>query len=98
VFKKAHTRWLWTAMCRRTRQIVAFVIGDRSKATCLHFWDEIPEEDKHCHTFSDFWNAYQQVFPAETHGSVGKETGETAHIERWNNTLGCVARIMRKAR
>jgi insertion element IS1 protein InsB len=30
VFKKAHTRWLWTAMCRRTRQIVAFVIGDRS--------------------------------------------------------------------
>jgi len=30
VFKKAHTRWHWTAMCRRTRQIVAFVIGDRS--------------------------------------------------------------------
>src|SRR5437879_5550624 len=87
VFKKAHTRWLWTAMCRRTRQIVAFVIGDRSKATCLRLWDEIPDEYKHCHTFSDFWNAYQQVFPAEIHRSVGKETGETAHIERWNNTL-----------
>ena len=22
--------WLWTALCRRTRQIVAFVIGDHS--------------------------------------------------------------------
>ncbi len=87
VLKQAHTRWLWTALCRRTRQIVAFVIGDRSKATCLRLWAEIPHEYKHCHTFSDFWCAYQQVFPAETHRSVGKETGETAHVERWNNTL-----------
>jgi transposase-like protein len=29
VQKKEQKRWLWTAMCRRTRQIVAFVIGDR---------------------------------------------------------------------
>ena len=57
------------------------------KATCLHLWESIPDEDKHCHTFSDFWHAYQHVFPAETHHCVGKETGETAHMERWNNTL-----------
>ncbi len=30
VQKKEQKRWVWTAMCRRTRQIVAFVIGDRS--------------------------------------------------------------------
>jgi len=35
VRKKDQARWLWTTMCRRTRQIVAFAIGDRSKATCL---------------------------------------------------------------
>jgi len=87
VGKKEDPRWLWTAMCRRTRQIVAFVIGDRSKATCLRLWKSIPEEYQHCHTFSDFWAAYQHVFPAETHHCVGKETGETAHMERWNNTL-----------
>jgi transposase-like protein len=29
VQKKEQKRWVWTAMCRRTRQIVAFVIGDR---------------------------------------------------------------------
>jgi insertion element IS1 protein InsB len=87
VLKKIQKRWLWTAMCRRTRQIVAFVIGDRRKATCLRLWTAIPEAYKHCHTFSDFWRAYRQVFPAETHRCVGKETGETAHMERWNNTL-----------
>jgi IS1 family transposase len=87
VRKKDLARWLWTAMCRRTRQIVAFAIGDRSKATCLRLWQAIPHEYKHCHTFSDFWHAYQYVFPAETHHCVGKETGETAHMERWNNTL-----------
>ena len=36
---------------------------------------------------SDFWDAYKKVFGTETHQSVGKESGETAHIERWNNTL-----------
>jgi len=87
VLKKAGPRWLWTAMCRRTRQIVAFAIGDRSKATCLRLWKAIPDTYKHCQTFSDFWTAYQHVFPAETHHCVGKETGETAHMERWNNTL-----------
>jgi insertion element IS1 protein InsB len=87
VRKKDHQRWLWTAMCRRTRQIVGFAIGDRSTATCLRLWESIPDEYKHCHTFSDFWQAYQHVFPAETHHCVGKETGATAHMERWNNTL-----------
>jgi insertion element IS1 protein InsB len=40
-------------------------------------------------TFSDFWDAYQEVFGslAPLHFSVGKETGFTNHVERWNNTL-----------
>jgi len=34
---------------------------------------------------------------SEDHQSVGKETGETAHIERWNNTLRQrVGRFVRK--
>jgi transposase-like protein len=31
VQKKAQKRWVWTAMCRRSRQIVAFVTGDPAK-------------------------------------------------------------------
>ncbi len=36
---------------------------------------------------SDFWGAYQRILPSSTHQSVGKETGETAHMERWYTTL-----------
>ena len=38
VHRKQEKRWLWTALCRRTGQIVAFVIGDRSEATCQRLW------------------------------------------------------------
>jgi IS1 family transposase len=97
VLKKDQKRWLWTAMCRRTRQIVAFVIGDRSRKTCRRLWNKIPQDYKACHSFSDFWEAYQQVFPKETHRCVGKETGQTAHMERWYNTLRQrLARFVRK--
>jgi insertion element IS1 protein InsB len=87
VLKKVPKRWLWTAMCRRTRPSVAFVMGDRRKATCLRLWTAIADEYKHCHTFSDFWIASRQVFPAETPRGVGKESGETAHMQRWKKTL-----------
>jgi insertion element IS1 protein InsB len=30
---------------------------------------------------------YQAMIPEEQHTAVGKGTGETAHVERWNNTL-----------
>lgn len=87
VLTRKNKRWLWTALCRRTRQIVAFVIGDRSEVTCRKLWKQIPEGYQRCCTFSDFWEAYQLVFPSETHRSVGKDSGQTNHIERWNNTL-----------
>lgn len=62
-------------MCRRTRQIVAFVIGDRSEATCRKLWEQIPSAYKGCQSYSDFWEAYQLVFPEETHQCVGKGSG-----------------------
>jgi insertion element IS1 protein InsB len=38
------------------------------------------------HCYTDFWKACRAVIPEEQHTAVGKETGETAHVERWNNT------------
>jgi IS1 family transposase len=32
-------------------------------------------------------SAYQTVIPKDQLTQVGKETGETAHVERWNCTL-----------
>ena len=62
-------------------------------------WSWIPATYRQCATFSDFWETYTQVFGSlsEDHQSVGKETGETAHVERWNNTLRQrVGRFVRK--
>jgi insertion element IS1 protein InsB len=87
VLKKAHDSWIWIALCRQTRQVVAYAVGDRSKKTCQRLWEAIPEGYRQGHCFTDFWAAYRAVIPEEQHTAVGKETGETAHVERWNNTL-----------
>ena len=97
VYHKRNKRWIWIALCRRTRQVVAYAIGDRDEATCRRLWQRIPDAYRRCHTYSDFWQAYQKVFDSERHHPVGKETGQTAHVERWNNTLRQrLARFVRK--
>ncbi len=97
VLKKSEKRWIWIALCRRTRQVVAYYIGDRSAQSCRNLWKRIPAAYKKLHSYSDFWDAYQKVFSTETHQSVGKESGETNHVERWNNTLRQrLARFVRK--
>jgi insertion element IS1 protein InsB len=87
VLKKAHDFWIWMALCRKSRQVVAYAVGDRSKRTCQRLWEAIPSAYRQGHCFTDFWAAYSAVIPEEQHTAVGKETGETAHVERWNNTL-----------
>jgi IS1 family transposase len=86
---KENKRWVWIALCRQTRQAVSYFIGDRSEKSCWELWHWIPKNYRHCRTFSDFWETYQSVFGllGRDHQSVGKETGQTAHVERWNNTL-----------
>ena len=74
-------------MCRRTRQVVAFVIGDRSQRNCRRLYRRIPQAYRRCGSYSDFWAAYAKVFKSGRHQSVDKRSGETTHVERWNRTL-----------
>jgi len=37
--------------------------------------------------YGDFWEAYRGVIPDEQHEAVGKEEGETSHVERRINAL-----------
>jgi IS1 family transposase len=62
-------------------------LGIGAGKTCQRLWEAIPEGYRQGHCFTDFWAAYRAVIPEEQHTAVGKETGETAHVERWNNTL-----------
>jgi IS1 family transposase len=87
VLKRARQRRIWIALCRATRQVVAYFIGDRSQVSCQQLWERIPEDYRRGHCYSDFREASQLVIPSEQHTAAGKQTGFTAHVERWNNTL-----------
>jgi len=91
VHHRRNKKWVWLALCRRTRQIVAFAVGDRSERTCKRLWQRIPVVYRRgiCYTdfWTDFWDAYGKVIPEGQHQATGKGEGQTCHIERWNNTL-----------
>jgi IS1 family transposase len=98
VLKRASKRWVWIALSRATRQVVAYFIGDRSRESCRKLWARIPAAYQRGRCFTDFWEAYSSVIPAEQHTAAGKESGLTARVERWNNTLRQrLARFVRKS-
>ena len=43
VQKKANKQWIWLAMDAKSRQIIAFHVGDRSRASAKALWAKIPE-------------------------------------------------------
>jgi insertion element IS1 protein InsB len=88
VTRKSNVVWVWLALERQTRRIVGLAFGDRTTETCQCLWQSLPPDyRKRAICYSDFWEPYAKVLPAKRHRAVGKETGETAHIERFNNTL-----------
>ena len=84
---KLNPRWVWVALCRQSRQVVAYFVGDRSADSARALRARIPDDYRCRATRSDWWLAYDEVFPRRTHRSSGKEAGETCHVERWNATL-----------
>ena len=98
VGSKANARWVWIALCRQTRQVVAYFVGDRSAESAHALRERIPADYRCRATRSDWWLAYSEVFPRRTHRSSGKGAGETCHVERWNCTLRQrLGRFVRKA-
>lgn len=97
VHSRKNKRWVWVALCRRTRQVVSYALGDRSEVTCRKLWGSLPSAYQKSQVYTDFWEAYSQVVPKAQHFPVGKESGQTNHVERWNNTLRQrLARFVRK--
>jgi insertion element IS1 protein InsB len=91
VQNKGNKRWIWLAQISPRSgkpRIVGCFIGDRSEAGARGLWESIPEAIRQkAQFYSDFRDAYTKVLPQERHEAVGKETGKTNHIERFNGTL-----------
>jgi insertion element IS1 protein InsB len=88
VQNKANKQWVWLAMDARTRQIIAFHVGDRSRDSANALWAKIPlvyREQARFHT--DQYEVYKGVIPADRHKAITKKARKTNHIERFNNTL-----------
>jgi len=86
--KKTNPQGVWIAMDRRTRQIIACHIGDRSRDSAKQLWANIPELYRERAIFyTDHDAAYPGVIPAAQHKPIGKYARKTNHIERFNNTL-----------
>ena len=95
---KKNKQWLWAALCKETRQIVAYVIGDRSEETFRRLVREIPLAYLRCPSFSDHWKSYKKLCRKGNHEQVGKESGKTNHIERYWATLRArLSRYVRKS-
>ena len=95
---KTQTLWLWVALCRRTRQIVARSLGDRSEQGAADLHAALPPGYRRCATRRDLWRAYRAAFPTRTHRCCRKKEGETCHVERWFCTLRQrVGRLVRQA-
>jgi insertion element IS1 protein InsB len=96
VGSKENKEWIWIAMDAKSRQIIAFHVGDRSQESAKKLWELIPETYREKATFyTDEWHSYNGVIPKERHHVV---KGKSNHIERFNCTIRQrVSRLVRKA-
>lgn len=99
VFSKENKFYVWLAIDRKTREIVGCYIGDRSRESAKKLWASLPSVYRQCAVaYTDFWVSYEKVIPSKRHRAVGKETGQTNHVERLNNTFRQrISRLVRES-
>jgi len=98
VGNKKNKQWIWLALNPLNRQIVGFYIGKRNKEAAAQFMETIPLyfRENACF-FTDYFSSYPCVIEEDRHFPVGKDSGLTSYIERFNNTLRQrVSRLVRK--
>ncbi len=98
VERKANKKWIWLAIDRDSREIVGLNVGSRNRIGAEKMWKSLPPVYRQCAVcYTDFWSAYDEILPQNRHLSVGKESGKTNHIERFNLTMRQrISRLVRK--
>jgi len=91
-------KWVWIALDAETRQVVGMAVGARDEAGARALWENLPEVyRRRALAYTDFWRAYAAVLPRHQHQAVGKESGLTNYVERFNNTARQrISRLVRK--
>ncbi|RZK23374.1 MAG: IS1 family transposase [Hymenobacter sp.] len=88
VGRKKRKVWLWLAVERASRRIVAWTLGTRGAEAAHRLWHQLPAcYRRHCWYFTDEWKAYTQVLPAIRHRRCPKGDGGTNVVEAINCSL-----------
>ena len=96
VQSKAQRIWIWIALCRRTKQVVAYHLGDRDKKSFKEFYNKVPVDYANCLSTSDGFNAYKTL-KIYGHKMGKKKKGRTSQVEAFNMILRQrLARLVRK--
>jgi IS1 family transposase len=98
VSHKGNKQWIWLAIDIDNKNIVGVYVGHRDKQGAQGLWNSLPPVYRQCAVaYTDFWEAYTAVFPTKRHRPVGKDSGKTNHIERFNCTMRQrISRLVRK--
>lgn len=98
VGSKANKQWIWLAINEQSAEMVGLSVGARDRDGAEGLWQSLPAVYRQCAVaYTDFWASYAEIFPANRHGAVGKETGGTRKIERFHNTMRqSISRLVRK--
>ena len=77
---------------------MGYTVGQPDKRGALKLWQSLPPVYCQCAIcYTDHWKAYRGILPKTRHRVVGKDTGKTNHLERFNHTLRHrIARLGRK--
>lgn len=95
---KENKVWIWLAIDCITKEIVGVYTGSRDIEGAQGLWNSLPPVYRQCAVcYSDFWEAYNHIFPSKRHKAVEKKSGKTNRIERFNCTMRQrISRLVRK--
>lgn len=79
--------WIWVALYRRTRQVVAWWYRPRDALSCQTLWDKITLHYKTGLCYTDFYASYACVVPADQHRPCPNQEGHTNHVEEVQSHL-----------
>jgi IS1 family transposase len=98
VLHKKNKQWIWLALDTTTQEVVGVYVGVRSRKGAAGLWQSLPALYRQCAvSYTDFWSAYEEIFPKSRHRVVSKKSGKTNLVERFNCTLRQrVSRLVRE--
>lgn len=79
---------IWLEKDADTKEIAGAFVGSRDKKGALGPWKSLPGVCRQCAVCqTDFWSAYEKIFPSKRHRAEGKGSGKTNNIGSMNSTM-----------